>query len=275
MKKFKELANDFILGIGNHHIGTYAAAAAFFTFVCIVPFFTTLLTIIPYTPITEENLLTAIVDIIPSGAVGFASSIIEELYSNNTGILSISIVIMLWSAAKEMVNIRNGLNDINDLQEKKNYLVVRTISTLYIALFLLAIVVMSFVNLFGQNLYNLLLSLGFPKVKLYLRIISFTEIISIAIFFLVSLISYAYLPIVNNKIKDVVPGAIFSSIGTWLFSKLFDFLTTTFINFSVYGSLSAIVVLLFYINIVFYIFFLGAWVNKFILNLRETQKDIL
>ena len=49
--------NDFSSKMKERDIGTYAASTAFFFFLSVVPRLIMICTIIPYTPLTEENLV--------------------------------------------------------------------------------------------------------------------------------------------------------------------------------------------------------------------------
>lgn len=74
--------------------------AAFFTFISAFPFILLLLTVIKYTPLTEQMLLASIEKLAPGVIEDTLVSWINELYSDNVGFMSLSIIIALWSASR-------------------------------------------------------------------------------------------------------------------------------------------------------------------------------
>ena len=67
------------------NISTFAASTAFFFFLSIVPMLIMVCTIIPYTPLTEENLVEAVTDLTPDQVDGLAESLISDIYDKSAG----------------------------------------------------------------------------------------------------------------------------------------------------------------------------------------------
>lgn len=266
MKKLIWYINDFLTNMKKHHIGMYSAASAYYIFICVIPFLTILLYIVPYTPIKQIDLISLIGNIFPSYAYDFTLSIIDEVYSKTGGILPLSIIVMCWTASKAMVSIRNGLNDIDDFLEKKNFLIVRLIATLYTALAIVIIVFISFLSLFGEVLHNYLIKFNLKFINVFTVLINYKVLITLVGFFIAFIILYAYLPARKNKIRNVIPGALFATIVCQLFSKIFNYLVNNYLSFSMYGSLATIVVVMMYFYFSFYIFFLGGFINKYLVK---------
>ncbi len=266
IKKILWYINDFLNGMKKHQIWVYSAASAYFIFICVIPFLTILLYIIPYIPMSKESIVSIIGDVIPTYSKDFAYSIMNEVFSRTSAILPISILTMFWTASKTMVSIRSGLNDINEELESKNFVIVRLIGTLYTALAIVVIVLISFISLFGEQLHNYLNGFNIEAIRVLAVLVDYKDIIGIIGFFLAFSALYAYVPATKSKFKDVIPGAIFSTVVCQLFSKIFNFVVNNYLSFSMYGSLATIVVVMIYFNFFFYFFFLGAYLNKYVLR---------
>lgn len=266
MKKILWYVDDFLTNMNKHHIGMYSAATAYFIFICVIPFLTILLYLIPYTPIEEVDVISMISNVLPSYAYDFTINIIDEVYSKTAAVLPLSLLIMFWTASKAMVSIRNGLNDINDYFEKKNYFLVRLIGTLDTAVAIVVIIFISLLSLFGETLHDYLSDFNIKFINVLSVLVNYKMLITLIGFFIAFMILYAYLPAKKNKIREVIPGAIFSTIVCQLFSKVFNYLVNNYLSFSMYGSLATIVVLMMYFNFFFYFFFIGAYLNKYLVK---------
>jgi len=120
-------------------IGTYAAHTSFFTFISLFPFMIILMTCIKYTPLTEEMLYELINTVTPNLINDTLKSWIEEIYSDKTGVLSVSILVALWAVSKSFMGIIKSLNEIYDTKYSDNYFLVRIIGMGYALIFLFSV----------------------------------------------------------------------------------------------------------------------------------------
>ena len=56
---------DFSSQMKKQNISAYAASTAFFLFLSVIPMLMVVCAVIPYTPVTEQNLITALTDVTP------------------------------------------------------------------------------------------------------------------------------------------------------------------------------------------------------------------
>ena len=94
------IIRDFSAKMKKKDISTYAASTAFFFFLSVVPMLIMICTIIPYTPLTEENLVELVTDFLPDQIDPLAESLISEVYDKSACILSVALIATVWSAAK-------------------------------------------------------------------------------------------------------------------------------------------------------------------------------
>ena len=159
-----EIVRDFNKQARGKNLNAFAASTAYFLFLSIVPILILICSIIPYTPLTEENLIGALTDIFPSAIESLVRSVVAEVYGQSIGILSLAALTTLWSAGKGVLALMRGLNAINDVEEGRNYLVVRVLSSVYTIIVLAAMILSLILMVFGNRLVNLLLN-DIPQVR--------------------------------------------------------------------------------------------------------------
>ena len=131
-------------------VSTYASSAAFYIFLSIIPIIVLLFTIIPYTPLTQEGVLKVLLEILPDSLDAFTTGIVAEVYDKNVAILSVSAVILLWSASKGMQAITLGLNSINGVKETRNFFLLRLEACLYTVILLVLMIISLGLFVFGS-----------------------------------------------------------------------------------------------------------------------------
>ena len=82
-----------------------AAQLAYFFLLSLFPLLIFLVTLFPYLPITEEDLLSVVRDFAPSEAMKLIESNIDEFTTKNGKLLSFGIIATIFSAS-------NGINAI-------------------------------------------------------------------------------------------------------------------------------------------------------------------
>ena len=119
----------FIRNIGvqmrYQNVSAFAASTAFFFILSVVPMLIVICTIIPYTPLTQENLVMAVTELTPDVIDSLAENLISEVYHKSAGILSIAALTTLWSAGKGVMALMRGLNAINGVEDKRNYVLIQ------------------------------------------------------------------------------------------------------------------------------------------------------
>ncbi|MCI9338277.1 MAG: YihY/virulence factor BrkB family protein [Lachnospiraceae bacterium] len=254
---------DFSEKMKKQNISTFAASTAFFFFLSIVPMLIMVCTIIPYTPLTEENLVEAVTDLTPDQVDGLAESLISDIYDNSAGVLSIALIATIWSASKGVMALMRGLNAINGVEEKRNYFVVRVIASFYTLVMLVVVVLSLFLMVFGDQLVNLTLY-RFPQLRqLVSFIMNFRFVFVWAVLSVLFAAVYAYVPDKKLAFKEQIPGAVFSAVVWSVFSWAFSYYVTYGNSYGIYGSLSIVVIVLLWMYFCMYIIMIGAYLNRY------------
>lgn len=95
-----------------------------------IPLLMALCAILPYTTLTEANLINAITQFTPDAVNGMVIRIVSDVYARSAGTITVFALVTIWSAAKAMLALIYGLNAVNDVEEKRNYFVLRAIAWL-------------------------------------------------------------------------------------------------------------------------------------------------
>lgn len=209
---------NFSRQMKKQNISAYAASIAFFFFLSIVPMLMMLCAIIPYTPVTEENLVQAVTDVVPDMVDAMVVSLISDVYDRSGGIMSIAIIATIWSAAKGVMALMTGLNAVNGVEEKRNYFVIRVIACFYTIVMLLIVILSLVINVFG----NQLVSIALYRLTQLERIVDFCMNFRFLVVWVVMTVLfaaiYAYVPNKKLKFREQIPGATFSAVVWSVFS---------------------------------------------------------
>lgn len=260
--------------ITDDFVPTFSAQAAFFIFISFFPFTMFLLTLIQYLPVTESELLTLIKTVLPSGINTYITSIVHDIYFQPAKtIISITAITTLWSASRGFLAIVKGLNTVYEINETRNYIRLRITSAIYTLAFAVIIVISLGLLVFGNRLY-LLITTQFPLINdLAVAIIGLRTIFSLALYTVFFLLLYTVIPNRKTKFLNELPGAIIAASGWMLFSFLYSIYIDNFAKFSaMYGSLTAIVLLMLWLYFCMYILFIGAEINVLLPKLWPFNK---
>ncbi len=278
-KKIYITLRDFSKQLTLDHVNAYAAQTSFFFIIAMFPLLMLLLTLIRYTPVSEEMLLEGALAIMPNTIDPLIEQIINEMYSqSNFAIISITAVTALWSASKAILAIIRGLNSVFGIDEKRNYIHLRIVASFYTILILVLIVLALGLMVFGNSLLrffdnNIPLLYELAAFIVSLRGIYIPIIFTIAFVYL-----YRIVPNTNYSFLDHMPGALFTSLGWIIFSYGYSFYIDNFASSTYfYGSLTTVVLLMLWVYICMYILFIGAEINiqfkEYFRKIREQLKD--
>jgi membrane protein len=277
LKKITQVGKDFTKRMNEKNLGTNAAATAFFLFLSLIPMLILLVAILPYTPLTEGNLMVALTEITPEAMHPLIVSMVSDVYNRTAGILSIAALVTLWSAGKGIMALMRGLNAINGVEETRPAIVLRLIATAYTVVILAVMILSLFVMVFGNVLISMIVQHAPYLGALVTFFLNFRYLILFAFFSFGLALIYAYIPGARTKLWMQLPGAVLAAWSWSLTSFAFSIYIDEFNGFSMYGSLTTIVMILMWLYIGIFVIFLGAYVNKYFrplyLHMAEQRKE--
>ena len=252
----------------------YAAQASFFTIIAAFPFIMLLMAMIQLIPtITKSNLLQVITSLVPANLKSLVFGVVENIYTNSPAtVLSVTAIAAIWSASRGMLSIERGLNRVFGKQKKRNYVVTRMICAGYTIIFMLICILTLVLLVLGSSIQGFV-EHHFPVVaEITHYVISFRTVLLLILTICFTFL-YTYVPEKKKHFNKQLPGAIFSTLGWIAFSFAFSIYFNNFSNFSVmYGSLTAIVLLMLWLYVCICILFLGAEINYFYSGDWKEQK---
>ena len=252
--------------ISSHHIGAYAAQSAYFFMLSLIPIIILLLTLVQFTPVTEEDVMQAVLQVFPSTVEGLISTLVAQVYNQSGSIIPITVLVALWTAGKGVLSMTSGLNCVYESTETRNYLFLRIRASFYMVIFIVAIVLSLLLSVFGNSI-SLFINEHAPLLQhvtdFVIRIRTLLILGMLTVFW--DLV-YKYLPNRKNSGKTTMrkqlPGAVFTACGWQLISFVFSIYLDIFTGFStMYGSLTTIILILLWFYMCMYVILLGGEVN--------------
>ena len=73
-----EMIRGFLKRLNKDHVGAYAAQSAYFILLSFIPFVLLLVTLVKYTPLTQEIVTTALIRMVPEEFSSFIRVIVNE-----------------------------------------------------------------------------------------------------------------------------------------------------------------------------------------------------
>ena len=272
--KLRQPLNLFIhlvVKIKNDDIFALASQLAYYLVLSFFPFIIFLITLVGFSSLSSAEVLEGLNAVLPSSIYDLTESIIREVFDKQyTGLLGVSIVLALWTASSGFRAVIKGVNKAYNLKETRSFFkrsLISMLSVLALAItLLLALGMLVFGRIIGEYLQNI--------VPFYKIIVILWNIFRYAFVFILMILIFAAIyrvaPSKRLKWREVIPGAIFSTIGWIGLSFVFSFYINNFRNYSrFYGSLGAVFILMTWLFLVSMIFIIGVEINCVITATRK------
>jgi membrane protein len=275
---FKQLftgIDSFFKKTADDGVPAYASDTSLFIIVSFFPFLMFLLTLLQFLPFTQKELMDVIRNFVPLQVADMIGVLVEELYSTTSLVLSITVILTLWTASRGILGIYRGLNRIYGIQETRNYFVLRLWVMLYTLVFVAMLFMLLGLYVFGGVIIGWLTK-QFPILMMNrytILVVSLRSIIGIVILMIFFLVMYEGIPNRRSRLITELPGAIVASAGWVLFSYFYSFYINNMGSLmTTYGSLTAVVLCMLWLYFCMNIFFLGAELNSWIQQNAKKRK---
>ncbi|WNS76395.1 YihY/virulence factor BrkB family protein [Bacillus sp. DTU_2020_1000418_1_SI_GHA_SEK_038] len=250
----KRLMEDDLFG--------WAAQLAYFFLLSLFPLLLFLISLLPYLPITQEDILSVIRDFAPQETMKLIETNLNELSKKNGKLLSLGIIATIWSASNGINAIVRAFNKAYDVKESRSFIVARGMAILFTFAMLFVFVVALLLPVFGK-IIGIYLFAKFGLSDEFMTIWNTLRwLVSSIILFIVFTGLYWIAPNIKLRCITVIPGAIFATVGWELSSLAFSYYVSNFGNYSAtYGSIGAIIVLMIWFYLTGIIIILGGEIN--------------
>ena len=259
-----EMIRGFLKRLNKDHVGAYAAQSAYFILLSFIPFVLLLVTLVKYTPLTQEIVTTALIRMVPEEFSSFIRVIVNEVFGKSAAFVPVSAIIALWSAGKGVNALSKGLNCIYQVEETRGYVINRLRSAVYTLFFVVAVAVTLLLLVFGNQI-QMGIAERFPVIaKVTSVIVGMRTMITLVLLCLVFLMIYKFVPNRRATLKSQIPGAMVSSVAWSLFSLAFSiYIDLTPGTVNMYGSLTTLVLIMLWLYFCMWILLIGAEINSY------------
>lgn len=183
---------------------------------------------------------------------------------SSTFFLLTTAISFFWLISKGFYGIVTAANTTYQVPLMKFAFLERIFSFFIVIFMVLVLVIAMIFALFGQGLIVFFFTLFnlHLEASLLLLFNVIKSIISFVAYFSFFLFLFYLAPTIKMKIHEIIPGALVTSVGWSVSSIVFSFYANHIANYSkFYGSLSVIIILLFWLYILGYTIMMGLQVN--------------
>ncbi|WP_339313596.1 YihY/virulence factor BrkB family protein [Paenibacillus sp. FSL M7-0896] len=254
--------------INDDDVQGIAAQLTYYLILSLFPFLIFIMTLIGYANISLEKNIQQLEQIMPAEAISIIEEILQDVSAGRSQtLLSFGMLATLWAASKGINAIIKGLNRAYEIDESRAFWKIRGIAllaTLTIGFVVLLSILLLVLGSWLKTQVFLLVDLPYGFQKLW-DLLQYA--IPLLVMFIVFTLLYWIAPSRRLALREVMPGALFTTIGWITTSILFSVYVNQFSDFSkTYGSLGGVTVLLIWLYISSFIILAGGEINAVLLN---------
>ena len=257
-------------------MSTYASALAYQMLFSLFPFLLFLIALIGFLHLPDFfswlRLQSELV--LPPQALEQVNPVIDQLQQSKGGLLSVGIVIALWTASAGVRLMMSAMNAAYDVPEGRPVWKRIPLSIIYtVGIAGMLLVAAALMVLGPQVMEWIAAQVGMQEVIVTVWTILRWPAIIILMMVAVALIYYV-MPDVKQQFRFITPGSVLAVV-VWILASLgFAYYVKTFADYNaMYGSIGAIIVLLLYFYISAAVLLLGAEMNAVIEHMSSEGKN--
>ncbi|MEO8935080.1 MAG: YihY/virulence factor BrkB family protein [Xanthomarina sp.] len=279
---FYDLIELYIIGVGRGALTTRASAIAFNFFTAIFPFLLFILIVIPVIPIEDFRIefLTFLNSFLPpSTSDFFFKNIFDNIESTQrSGLLSsvflVSILLMANGINAVFAGFESSYHEQLSRNIIKQYLFALGVALILAFLLILTVVVLGYFQIFVLgNLENYGV-LEKSNIQLWIPVAKY--IFFVIMVYLATAVLYYFGTREGKESKFFSVGALFTTVLIILSSYLFGIYIENFSKYNdLYGSIGALLILLFYLWLNSNILLLGYELNASLHRLKKINKSVI
>lgn len=242
-----------------------SAQLAYYWLFSLFPLLIFLTTIVSRSPLTRilSHWMKMLARILPGDAYSLVESIFFQITVRHRGLLSFSVLAIIWSSSSGMGAVITSLNKAFDAEESRPWWQERILAiflTMGLTVFILGALLLVF---FGDMLSGWVASrIGLGSAFRLLWDIVQWPVIMLLVLLAIELI-YFFAPNIRSRWEMFTPGAIFA-LGCWLaISFGFRYFVTHFLNYNaIYGTLASVMVLMLWLYLTGVSILIGGVINS-------------
>lgn len=267
-RTFKEFSND--------DMTTYASALAYRGIFSLFPFLLFLIAMLGMLDL--QNFFTWLREqvslVLPPDALDLVNPVIDQMQEQKSGLLSVGILVALWSASVGIRSLMNAMNKAYDVKEGRptwKLMLLAVGYTIGLAFILLAAAGLMVTG--PQVMEWLAAQVGLKDIVVILWTWLRWPVIVILMMLVLALLYYV-MPDVEQEFRFITPGSVLAVV-VWIAASVgFGIYVQNFGNYdATYGSIGAVIVLLLYFYISAAVLLFGAEMNAVIEHASVEGKD--
>ncbi|WP_313023892.1 YihY/virulence factor BrkB family protein [Pseudomonas lopnurensis] len=267
-RTFKEFSND--------DMSTYASALAYRALFSLFPFLLFLMALLGFLHLPEffAWLREQASLVLPPVAMDQINPVIDQLQDQKSGLLSIGILVALWTASVGVRSLMNAMNKAYGVEEGRPGWKLTLLSLVYTVGIAIMLLLAAGLMVMGPQVMGWLAEQVGLKDIVVLLWNWLRWPIAVLLMMLVVAVLYYVAPDVEQDFRFITPGSALAVI-VWIIASIgFGIYVQNFGNYdATYGSIGAIIVLLLYFYISAAVLLLGAELNAVIEHASDEGKD--
>lgn len=255
----------FIMEYSNYReINSKAAEISFYLLLSFFPFLIFTISLIVYTPVIKlSKYIFLLKKVLPSSAFNIVSSLVQSAIENRSfSFLIWSFILAMYTMSRAVISLIRGMNRSYNIRETRPYLEVLFISLLFVIMIVVLIFTSMIFLVFGERLGSFLFNLiGLDQYFMYIWNLC-RYIVGIITIVIILMNLYKFTPNKKLPFKQVVPGAIVSTLCWLIASFCYSFYSNNFARYDIiYGSLGGIIVLMTWVYLSSWTILIGCEIN--------------
>lgn len=261
---FKNCIKKLVITAFNDKIIVYSAQACYFVIVSVIPFLCLTISLVSFLiPADIYEVFDSYK--MPAEIKEIVNMVIEQLLATqNVSLLSISAIVALWTASRGCDAIRAGIENVYEVPPSKKILKQQTLSLVNTFVLIGVLMANIILVLFGELIVRTLhLTIIVDILMRFGTLILFMIMCGMFAVIYSSVAKHSSNEKIRSKTMQHVPGAVFATGGWMIFSSLYSLYIRYFPSASaIYGSLTAVCLIMLWLYICMIILLLGAEINK-------------
>lgn len=261
----KKIFKDDIIGNG--------AQLAYFLMLAFIPFLIFLITLIGKSRISSDDLLMFLSTIMPKTSFELIKTTIGTIIdTQRSDVMWGSIILAIWVSSSGFGAVIKGLNMSYDVQETRSYILRKFLSIVYTLLLAWTIAMTLLLFVFGGVIEKFIILKLHHQFLIKIFWYAGRYSIILIVMFIIFLFLYNVTPCKRLGWKEVMPGAIFTTIGWIITSLIFTFYVNNFNNYArIYGGLSAVFAIMIWLFISSLTLLVGGELNAYIIEYKKKK----
>lgn len=253
---------ELIRRIKKHHISSFSSQIAFYMLLSLFPFLILLFMFLTKLSINYIDQMVYIYRVVPEAVEIIIEEYLQYSQQFSDAIFSPLIFTSLWLSSNATMAMMDALNIAYDITESRPYYfkkIMGIFTTMLTLILIVAALVLPNIGAFILVYVGKVVALPVIPEALF-NVIRFS--LAAFLFFTILATLYFLLPNTKLKVKEVMPGTIFSFFGLLSISFLFGYFVKEFSRYSlVYGGLAAVIILMMWLYLCGHIIMIGGELN--------------